>query len=114
MEKDGRGKVLRVEELRQQNVLSVLDRYTGVVTRSMTVKRYNEMTRRLAPGEVPDGGTVEVPDFLVGEVGYRDDGTPYPPLPTGPRKVEDQDFYTVVLGTYPKQAVNQLISREWV
>ncbi len=115
LEHTGRGKVVHLSAFRHPNVIEGRDVIPGAVTRETVVRRINEWTRPLIEGETPgEIEKFEVPDFLVGTVAHSLSGNPYPPLPAGERVVEEPGFYYMVLGIYPAQGANQLISSEWV
>lgn len=115
LERDRAAHVVELSALRHPNVLSGEDIIPGAVTRDSVVSRYNRWTRPLAQGEKPDSECVEVPDFLVGSTALKPDGKGlYAPLVAGWRKVEEPAFWYMVLGLYPAQAENQLISRAWI
>jgi hypothetical protein len=50
----------------------------------------------------------------VGAVATAPDGHDYPPLPAGYRRVTNPAFHYMVLGQYPPQSENQLISQTWI
>ena len=64
--------------------------------------------------ERKDGECFELPGFLAGAVAQSQSGLEYPPLRPGHYKITDPAFSYMVLGEYPAQASNQLISREWI
>jgi hypothetical protein len=84
------------------------------VTRETTVRRINEWCRPLVDGERVDGDCFELPSFLVGAVARSQSGQEYPPLKAGFYKIMEAAFAYMVLGRYPSQGSNQLISREWI
>lgn len=111
----GDANVIILSAFNHPNVITGEELIPGAVTRDVTVRRINTMTKKLAPGEEPDPKTCfEVPDFLVGAVAKGDGDFYYPPLDAGWRRIENQSFYYQVLGEYPSQAENQLISSEWI
>ena len=106
--------VVHLSAFSHPNVITGRDVIPGAVDRETTVRRINEWTRPLAPSEKPDDECFEVPSFLVGAVARRKDGTLYPALDGGWRKVIEQAFFYMVLGRYPTQGTQQLISRKWI
>jgi hypothetical protein len=50
---------------------------------------------------------------MDGVVSHSQSGEAYPPLKAGRYEIKEPAFSYMVLGRYPAQAVNQLISREW-
>ena len=113
-EREHRAHVVEISALRHPNVLTGEDVIPGAVTRNKTVARIHDWTRHLADGETEGLDTFHVPDFLIGSVATRQDGSPYPPLEGGPRKIIESQFSYKVLGTYPAQGERQLISEEWI
>jgi len=114
MERDGRANVVSLSAFNHPNVISDEDRIPGAVTREVTVRRINEWCRPLQDGENPDTECFELPDFLEGSVASSQTGNPYPPLVSGWYKIMEATFSVMVLGEYPAQGANQLISREWI
>lgn len=108
------GKVVSLSAFDHPNVITGQDIFPGAITREKTVWRINEWTMPLAPNERPDSECFEVPGFLVGSVATRADGTTYPPLPAGHRRVFEPSFFYMTLGLYPPQAETQLISQVWL
>jgi hypothetical protein len=113
-ERDGKAQVIGLSAFNHPNVIYGEERLPGAVSREITVKRINEWTRPLAEGEQGGDNCFEVPQFLVGAIAESDKHEQYPPLPAGWRVVEDPEFYYMVLGIYSPQAVNQLISEDWI
>ncbi len=115
LERMSRAKVVHLSALRHPNVITGQELIPGAVTRETVVRRINEWTRPLVEGETPgELERFEVPDFLVGAVAHSLSGVPYPPLPAGSRVIEEAGFYYMVLGEYPAQGANQLISQDWI
>lgn len=114
MEREGLAHIVELRAFRHPNVVTGQDLIPGAVTREKTVRRINEWTRALAPGESPDAECFEVPDFLVGCVATKQSGERYAPLAAGHRKVEEPSFWHMVLAKYPPVGEGQLISRAWV
>ncbi len=97
------------------NVITGEDIIPGAVSREKTVQRINDWTKPLRQGEIPDQvACFEVPDFLVGATAESGSGAKYPPLEAGWRRIEEACFSYIVLGRYPAQGSNQLISQEWI
>jgi hypothetical protein len=114
MERDGRANVVRLSAFNHPNVITGEDRIPGAVTRDVTVRRINQWCRPLKPGEKPGGEAFELPGFLVGAVASNQRGVPYPPLQKGHYKIMEPAFSYMVIGEYPAQGTNALISREWI
>lgn len=114
MERDGRANVVQLSAFNHPNVVSGEDEIPGAVTRETTVRRINEWCRPFAEGETPDAECFRLPDFLVGQTARSQSGHEYPPLRAGYYKVMEPAFHYMVLGEYPAQRANQLISREWI
>lgn len=114
MERHGRANVVELSAFNHPNVVSGMEQIPGAVTREVTVRRINEWCRPLNEGERADTSCFELPVFLVGAVGCNQRGIPYPPLRAGWYKVMEPAFSVMVLGRYPAQGTNQLISKEWI
>lgn len=120
MVKRKEGKIIYLSAFNHPNVITGEDKIPGAVTQERTVERINSMTTAvpnevaLNPDGVPKTGYFQVPDFLVGKVGISNAGEAYPALPAGWRKVIKPEFFYKVLGIYPPQSEDQLISRESV
>jgi hypothetical protein len=112
--KDGRANVVKLSAFSHPNVITGEERIPGAVNREKTLRRIAQWTRPVAEGEVPDKQCFKLPDFLVGCTPHDQKGQPYPPLKAGWYKIIEHQFSHVVLGEYPAQAANQLISEEWV
>lgn len=111
MEKNKAGHVCQLSAITHPNVVEGRDIFPGAVTREATVRRINEWSRPLAPGENKDVECFEVPPYLVGTTALSLDGTTFAPLPNSLRKVTNPAFFYMVLGLYPPQSEKQLISR---
>lgn len=109
-----KAKVVEISAFSHPNVAQGIDVIPGAVSREVTVRRINEWTRPLAFEEKSDNDCFEVPEFLVGCTAQSQDGTPFPPLQAGWRKVVNAEFWYMVLGKYPPQGSSQLIAQEWV
>jgi hypothetical protein len=115
MQRDGTANIVHLSALRHPNVITGQDIIPGAVTRDTTVRRINEWTRPAHPNErVEKDSLFVVPDSLVGITAPKKGGGDYPPLPAGNRKIINPAFSYMVLGQYPAQGTNQLISREWI
>ncbi len=114
MERDGRAHVVELSAFNHPNVISGNDEIPGAVTRETTVRRINEWCRLLQKDEQKNSECFELPKFLVGAVAKSHGGYSYQPLKSGWYKIMDSAFAYMVLGEYPAQGVNQLISREWI
>lgn len=115
MQRDNTAHVVHLSALRHPNVVTGKDVIPGAVTRETTVRRINEWTRPLNPDEKIEKESVfTVPYFLVGATAPRQNGGFYDPLPARKRKIINPAFSYMVLGQYPAQGTNQLISSEWI
>ena len=112
--RDGHAATVYMRAFDHPNVLTGVESIIGAVTREQTVKRINEWTVPLHKDEAVDGSCFEVPDFLVNSIAVNDRMDPYPPLPSGWRRIEDPQFAYMVLGEYPLQSAHQLINVEWI
>lgn len=113
MEANRQGHVVKLTALDHPNVRSGENLIPGAVDRETTVRRFNEMSRALTEDEQPDDHCFEVPGFLVGATATRKDGTVYPPLPAGWRKIMNPALSYMTFADYPAMASDQLISEEW-
>jgi hypothetical protein len=115
MEIDQRAHIVNLSALRHPNVITGKDIIPGAVTQETVVRRINQWTRPIVEGESPTPSRkFEVPEFLVGAVANSLQGIPYPPLRAGTRFIMESAFSYMVLGQYPEQGENQLISQSWV
>jgi hypothetical protein len=112
--KSGQANVVKLTAFNHPNVITGQDVIPGAVNREKTVRRISQWSRPLAPGESKDKGCFEVPAFLVGCVPTDQQGRKLEPIKAGWRKITQHSFSHVVLGEYPAQADNQLISEEWI
>ena len=113
-EKNKAANIVQISAIDHPNVITGKNLIPGAVNRQTVVKRINEWTRPLKANEDKDKvETFDVPEFLIGTTAIADDGDIYDPLPGGIRKVEEPSFNYMVLGLYPTQSENQLISEEW-
>lgn len=115
MIRDKGANVVHLSAFNHPNVITGEDVIPGAVKRSVTVRRINDWTRPLRPGDnVSERSVFTLPDYLVGSVTERRDGTKYPPLVAGEYKIKNASFSYMVLGQYPAQGSDQLISEEWI
>jgi hypothetical protein len=114
MERDGRANIVTLSAFDHPNVVTGENLFDGAVNRETTGRRINQWCRKLVEGETIDSECFELPEFMVGYIARNQKGIPYPPLVSGWWKITDPAFPYMVLGAYPAQAVNQLISKEWV
>lgn len=114
LEDKGAANVVVLSAFDHPNVVTGRDIIPGAVDREITVRRINAWTRPLSPGEEPDDSCFEVPDFLVGCQARALDGKMYAPLQGGSRKVEEQEFWYMVMARYPEQDSRRLIADEWI
>ena len=115
MEIDQKARFVNLSALRHPNVVTGDDVIPGAVTRETVVRRINQWTRPIVEGENPTASKrFDVPEFLVGAVANSLQGIPYPPLEGGTRVIMESAFSYMILGQYPEQGENQLISQEWI
>ena len=115
MEREGRANVVELSAFNHPNVLTGEDRIPGAVTREVTVTRINEWCRPKNESEKIDRSTMfKLPAFLEGATATRKSGGEFPPLVPGWYVIMTSAFSYMVLGQYPAQGTNQLISREWI
>lgn len=114
MERDGKAHVVELSALRHPNVVTGQDVIPGAVSREVTVRRINQWSRPLAPGELPDHECFDVPAYLVGCTAVGLSGEEFQPLPAGWRKSMEPALDYMVFGRYPAQATTQLISKAWI
>jgi phage terminase large subunit len=113
-ERDGMANIVTLSAINHPNVVTGEDVIKGAVTREKTVARINEWTRPIMEGESILDDCFEIPEFLEGCTAVAPNGVSYPPLKPGTRKIMIPDFSYKVLGQYPSQGENQLISEEWL
>ena len=114
MIKSGQAKVVKLSAFNHPNVITGKDVIPGAVTRDKTARRVNQWCRPMADGETRDKRCFELPAYMVGVVATDQQERKYPPLKEGWYKIDDHRFSHVVLGEYPAQSDNQLISEEWI
>lgn len=115
MIRDKTANVVRLSAFNHPNVITGNDVIPGAVTRDVTVRRINEWTRPVVGDKhLSDSSVYIVPDYLVGVVGTNNAGKDYPPLVAGQYEIVDPSFSYKVLGRYPAQGSDQLISGEWI
>ena len=112
--KSGQANVIKLSAFNHPNVITGADVIPGAVTRDKTVRRIAQWCRPLAAGEERDKRCFELPDYLVGCVPTDQQGRTLAPLVPGWYRIVEHAFSHVVLGEYPAQAENQLISEEWI
>jgi len=111
----GDANIVYLSAFNHPNVLTGKDIIPGAVTRGKTVKRINMWARPLRPGDKESERSVFVlPEFLEGAIAERKKGVYFPPLPLGKYKILNSCFSYMVLGQYPAQGSDQLISEEWI
>jgi len=113
MFKSGEAHVINLSAFNHPSVIDGIDYWPGSVNREKTLERMALRSRPVADGEPIDKICYKVPDFLVGCVPKDGNGREFEPIAPGYRKITDHSFSHVVLGEYPAQAENQLISEEW-
>jgi hypothetical protein len=107
--------VVELSAFNHPNVISGENQIDGAVTRDVTVERINKWTRPLRDGDrVSVKSVFTLPDFLVGKTVVRKGEELYPPLVAGQYKIKESSFSYMVLGQYPAQGSDQLISEEWI
>jgi hypothetical protein len=114
MEIENTAKVVKASAFNHPNVVTGKNLIKGAVTREITVRRINEWTRQLMEVEIIDGECFEIPEYLVNAAATAQDGSIYPPLEGGHRKIISNEFSYMVLGEYPSQSETQLISDDWI
>jgi len=114
-ERDRTATVIHLSAFNHPNVLTGETIIPGAVDRETTVRRINQWCRPLLDDEKRDETeTFELPDFLAGVVAKDRAGREFPPLAPGFYKIMEAAFSYMVLGQYPAQGSQQLISRAWV
>ncbi len=114
MMQEGRANVVHLTAFNHPNVQTGRDMIPGAVTRERVVKRIHEDTISVHEREEIDSNCFEIPDFLIDVEVLDNLNRPYPPLKKGMRRVITPDFHYKVLGQYPPQGANQLISQDWI
>ena len=114
LERDGEAAICHLSAFNHPNVVTGREIIPGAVTRDITVDRINKYCRKLVEGERADRSTFELPEFLVGAQAKNARGDLWPPLRPGIYKPTVGLFSYMVLGRYPAQASDQLVSREWI
>lgn len=115
MEMEQRARIINLSALKHPNVTSGKDIIPGAVTRDVVVRRINQWTRPAVEGEKPKPSQkFIIPEFLIGTTSVSLQGIEYPPLKEGIRVIMDSAFSYMVLGQYPEQGENQLISQDWI
>ncbi len=112
--KTGQAHIVKLTAFNHPNVIEGRDVIPGAVDRKKTLRRIAQWTRPLAEGEPKDKSCYKLPDYLVGCIPTDQQGVECPPLKAGWYKIIEHQFSHVVLGEYPAQAENQLISEEWI
>lgn len=117
MIRDKRCNLVHLSAFNHPNVISDQDVIPGAVTQNTTVRRINEWTRYVGPlGSKGTAGRqlFDLPDHLDGAISWNQGKTfEYSPLKAGVYEVVTPAFSYMVLGKYPAQSENQLISKEW-
>ncbi len=114
MERDGKANIVKLSAFNHPNIKEGKEIIPGAVNIQKTVTRINEWTRKLTPDETPDSNCFELPAFLNGKIALKNDGSEFPPLIPSWYTIEESAFSYMVLGEYPAQGSNQLISRDWI
>ena len=117
MIKDERCNLVELSAFNHPNVITGKDLFPGAVTQEKTVRRINDWCRYV--GVSGTKGTkgkqvFDLPDHLDGVVSWNQAKTfQFAPLKAGTYEVMVPAFSYMVLGKYPAQSENQLISKEW-
>lgn len=115
MIRDGRANVVHLSAFNHPNVVTGENIIPGAVDRNTTARRIAQMCRPLVEGEPTDSvDTFDLPDFLVGYQAKDQKGLLLPALKAGKYVVTESSFSHMVLGRYPAQSDNQLISSIWI
>lgn len=114
MERDGRANIVHLSALNHPNVVTGQDVIPGAVTQETTVRRLNQWCRPLAEGETKDSECFKLPSHFEGLTATSQGGLGYPPLKPGWYKIMEAAFSYMVLGRYPAQGSQQLISKAWI
>ena len=115
MIQEGNAHVVHLSAFSHPNVVTGRNVIPGAVTREVTVRRINLWSRPFRAGDTASSrSTYQLPPFLVGSLAKRQDGTDFPPLVAGKYKITNPALSYMVLGQYPAQGSNQLISEEWI
>jgi len=115
MIRDHEASIVHLSAMNHPNVITGEEIILGAVTRGTTIRRVNDWTRPLVDCEkVEKEQLYDLPAFLVGQTTERKGGGEYLPLKPGKYVIRNPAFAYMVLGRYPAQGTNQLISREWV
>lgn len=114
MVKFGQANVVKLTAFSHPNVITGQPIIPGAVDREKTARRVAQWPRPLALGEKKDKRCYELPEYLVGCIPVDQKGDPLPPLIGGTYRITEHQFNHVVLGQYPAQSSNQLISETWI
>ena len=113
--RDKKANVITVTAFSHPNVVSGENKIPGAVSRNVTIQRIQEWTRPLVEDEPHHENDIfAVPFYLEKAVGIAPDGSQYPPLELGVRKIIQPEFCYKVLGEYPFEGETQLINSEWL
>lgn len=113
-ERDGKANIVELTAFSHPNVITGKNIIPGAVTCDVTVRRIVEWCRPLADDEQITNDCFELPKFLEDVSTKLSNGFESEPLKAGHYKVVEPAFSYMVLGKYPAQSTNQLISREWI
>ena len=107
--------IVHLSAFNHPNVITGENRIEGAVTRDVTVDRINRWSRPFRDGDVESARSVFIlPKHLIGVRAPRKNGTIWPPLEAGKYKIKNPALSYMVLGQYPAQGTDQLISEEWL
>jgi hypothetical protein len=115
-ERDGLANVVHISAFDHPNVITGEHVIPGAVSREETVRRINDYCRLAKDGEdIEEGDSFYLPEYLVGCTTQKQNGKEdYPPLKAGLYVITEPVFYYMVLGEYPPQGEDQLISEKWI
>lgn len=114
MVRDGQANVVHLSAFNHPNVITGENVIPGAVDRNTTGRRISQMCRLMQPDEPDSGDTFILPPFLEGFEPIDQKSKPLPPLMAGRYQVLESAFCHMVLGRYPSQGADQLISTDWI
>lgn len=115
MIRDGQANVVHLSAFNHPNVLTGENVIPGAVDRNTTARRIVQMCRPIKEDEKIDAAdTFKLPDYLTGYQPIDQKGIKLPALQAGNYLVMQPSFCHMVLGKYPSQAEDQLISSDWI
>lgn len=115
MIKNGEANIVHLSAFNHPNVKTGENVIDGAVTRDVTVDRINRWARPLRDGDIESPrSTFVLPDLLVGVTAPKKGKGIWSPLRAGKYKIINPALSYMVLGQYPAQGTDQLISEEWI